>query len=237
MSHLEQPPAAQTRRIRTPRAVTSRARSADAKADRRAAILGVARLRGATMAFADLTMHAIAADAGVTKGTLYLYFPTKEHLFLALLDVELAAWFDIVDPTLTAGGRWSAERAIDVLADSLVTQPLLTRLLAILEGVLERNIDLETAIAFKERLLARTQHTATLLERCLPQLSRGDGLLFLLQVRALLVGLQLMCEPSPIIDEAFAARPALAPFQLDFATQVRAGITALLRGTLLTSSR
>jgi AcrR family transcriptional regulator len=182
-------------------------------------------------------MNAIAADAGVTKGTLYLYFPTKEHLFLALLDEDLAVWFDAVESAFGADGSWTPERTIDALAESLLAQPLLTRLLAILEGVLERNIDLETAIVFKERLLDRTQHTATLLERCLPQLGAGNGLLVLLHVRALLVGLQLMCEPSPTIVEAFAARPGLAPFQLDFATHVRTGIAAILRGTLLTSSR
>src|SRR5204863_8227130 len=56
-------------------------------------------LRAATDVFSAREFHAVpvedvAVAAGVGKGTLYLYFPTKEHLFYATildaLDVLLA---------------------------------------------------------------------------------------------------------------------------------------------------
>jgi AcrR family transcriptional regulator len=54
-------------------------------AEIRAAALACFAERG----FAATRMEDIAARAGVTKGTLYLYFPTKEELFKALVRTEL----------------------------------------------------------------------------------------------------------------------------------------------------
>ena len=43
--------------------------------------------------YADITMDRIAERAGVAKGTLYLYFRTKEALFLSLYEDRLGAWY------------------------------------------------------------------------------------------------------------------------------------------------
>ena len=36
--------------------------------------------------YAEATVAAITREAGVAKGTFYLYFPTKAHLLVALRD-------------------------------------------------------------------------------------------------------------------------------------------------------
>src|SRR5438094_6500071 len=54
-------------------------------AEIRAAALDCFAERG----FAATRLEDIAARAGVTKGTLYLYFPSKEELFKALVRSEL----------------------------------------------------------------------------------------------------------------------------------------------------
>ena len=41
-----------------------------------------------------VVMDEVARKAGVAKGTLYLYFRTKEELFLGLLERAFEAWFD-----------------------------------------------------------------------------------------------------------------------------------------------
>jgi AcrR family transcriptional regulator len=218
-----------------PTAGPTRARSSAAKADRHASIIQAARALAGQTPFADLTMDAVAAHAQVTKGTLYLYFPTKEQLFLAVLQVELSAWFDAVNAELQRGGEWSAERVTALLTESFTTRPTFLKLLAILESVLERNITLDTAIAFKQALLARSVTTAQLLERRTPGLPTGEGLPVLLRIRALLVGLHVMTDPSPIVLQAFATEAALRPFQLTLATELQRGISALLRGAIFAS--
>jgi AcrR family transcriptional regulator len=52
---------------------------------RRLAILGAARKVFASQGYADTVVDDIAAQAGIGKGTLYLYFPSKEQIYLAAL--------------------------------------------------------------------------------------------------------------------------------------------------------
>jgi TetR/AcrR family transcriptional repressor of mexJK operon len=40
--------------------------------------------------FEGASVDEIARDAGVSKATLYSYFPDKQHLFLAVLETECA---------------------------------------------------------------------------------------------------------------------------------------------------
>jgi AcrR family transcriptional regulator len=54
-------------------------------------------------AYADLSMSAIAREAGISKALLYHYFPSKQAFFVATLEqqaAELAARVDDVDPSL-----------------------------------------------------------------------------------------------------------------------------------------
>jgi AcrR family transcriptional regulator len=59
------------------------------KAARPAEILSAALDCFAERGFAATRLEDVAARAGVTKGTLYLYFPGKEALFKALVRLEL----------------------------------------------------------------------------------------------------------------------------------------------------
>ncbi len=181
-------------------------------------------------------MASIAADVGLTKGTLYLYFQTKEELFLALLDALMQEWYDDVDGWLAVRRPRTLADVGAMLADAFLARPDLTRLLAILESVLEQNIPFETAVAFKRTTLVRTARTGALLESALEALPTGAGIGVLLRCRALLVGLQVMAHPSPVVMSAFAAHPELAPFQIDFPREVRIGIAALLAGALASPS-
>src|SRR3979409_1582850 len=52
---------------------------------RRLAILQAARTVFASQGYADTVVDDIAAEAGIGKGTLYLYFPSKEQIYLAAL--------------------------------------------------------------------------------------------------------------------------------------------------------
>ena len=60
------------------------------KPDRPAEIIAAALLVFAEKGFAAAKLDDIAARAGVSKGSLYLYFATKEELFRAVVDKALA---------------------------------------------------------------------------------------------------------------------------------------------------
>jgi AcrR family transcriptional regulator len=52
---------------------------------RRCAILQAARTVFASQGYANTIVDDIATEAGIAKGTLYLYFPSKEQIYLAAL--------------------------------------------------------------------------------------------------------------------------------------------------------
>jgi AcrR family transcriptional regulator len=56
------------------------------RAERRAAIIAAATGLFAELGYASCEMERVAAELKVAKGTLYLYFPSKEELFYACVD-------------------------------------------------------------------------------------------------------------------------------------------------------
>lgn len=63
----------------------------DRRAQRRGAILAAATQLFAEAGYAGCEMDRLAAELHVAKGTLYLYFPSKEELFYACVDGGMQA--------------------------------------------------------------------------------------------------------------------------------------------------
>ena len=207
-----------------------RARKEEDKLARREAILAVAARSLGRRQYARVTMAEIAERCGLAKGTLYLYFSTKEELFLAALEVEVAAWFDAISEELITRGRTDPRTFAEVVAHTLTTRETLTDLLPLLHTVLEQNIDSETALRFKRMLRDKLVAGAAVVERSLP-LHPGDGVRLLLRTHAVVVGLRQMADPPPAIAEVLA-RPELHPLQIDFEQELLDSLTALVRGML-----
>src|SRR5262245_66371595 len=74
------------------------------KADRPAETLDAALDCFAERGFAATRMDDVAARAGVTKGTVYLYFKTKEDLFKALVRSQLLPNLEHVEAEAARGG-------------------------------------------------------------------------------------------------------------------------------------
>jgi len=175
-------------------------------------------------------MAGVAAEAGLAKGTLYLYFRTKEELFLALLERALEHWLDALDAAFTAGQGWMPASALaDLFARSLAQRPLLRHLLARQGPVLEYNLDPERALRFKWRVVGRLASTGTLLERRTVFLRPGDGTRLLLTLQALAAGIQSLAEPAPVVAGVLDA-PGLEVLRIDFAREYRSAAGALLTG-------
>jgi AcrR family transcriptional regulator len=65
------------------------------------------------------SVDAIARDAGVSKATLYSYFPDKQHLFLAVLESECAQQAEV--EFLMDAGELSVEETLHVICKTLIT--------------------------------------------------------------------------------------------------------------------
>ena len=199
---------------------------------RRQAILTGALQLFQEVSYPALRMTDLAQRLGLGKGTLYLYFPTKESLFLAMLVAEMGTWFDQAAQGLEATPKGSDPVAVaERLVLELVRRPLLPKLQALLHGVLEQNIPVAEALAFARFLQAGVVRVGERLERVLPDLARGLGPLYLIRFHGLVIGSQLMAARPPAVRAALQD-PDMALFDFNFESVMRGTAVDLLLGML-----
>ncbi|MBL4907264.1 MAG: TetR family transcriptional regulator [Sneathiella sp.] len=215
--------------------VVKRAINDRQKEARREAILKGARDLFTEAGFFDVSMAMIAKHSGLAKGTVYLYFKTKEEIFLALSTEELEAWLDDFDSRLTvlAGPIENAE-FLDILQRSFEGRTAMQRLLSLLHLVLEKNITYEEAFCFKQNLIRRTDFTGKLIEKALPYLSCGQGISVLTLLQCLVVGWVQMSDHSPVIEKVLE-HPQMAPFKFDLQKNLFESLSLLLAGLKATA--
>jgi len=210
-----------------------RALRPDQKERRRQTILAGAAHLFAVVRYQDLRMADLARQLGLGKGTLYLYFPTKESLFLAVLQAEMDAWFKGaaarlettplgVEPSLVAQG----------LVRELLDRPLLPSLQALVHGVLEQNVPQEEARAFARFLQDGVTRVGACLERVIPALSPGQGGAFLLRFYGLVIGTRLMSSRPPPVQEALRD-PQLHVFDFTFEGMFMGAVVDMMNGMLM----
>jgi AcrR family transcriptional regulator len=207
-----------------------RATNEEDKLEKRQVILTAAMQTFKKTSYSEVTMSAVALKAKLAKGTLFLYFPTKEEMFLALMEEQLTEWFDVVDTELDSlTSKSSISTVASLVADSLQERIEFTRLLAIHSTILEQNVSYESIFKHKQIILQRLAGTGARLERSLPFLKAGKGAHVILQCQALVVGLWHLTDPSPIARKVIE-KEELSAFDLDFNSEFQNILTSLLYG-------
>jgi AcrR family transcriptional regulator len=206
-----------------------RARRAEDKAARRSAILETARAMFEESRFESIKMSDVAERSGLAKGTVFLYFPTKEALFLDLVEEDMGEWIAALVEELEAGGRWSAARVARAFARTLLEREAFTRLLPLIDNVLETNVAVERIADFKRTLLQRMARVALLLEKRLDALAPGDGAPLLIRIYALVVGLRQLTDPCASAVRAMED-PSLSPLVIEFEAHLEEALIALVAG-------
>ena len=182
--------------------------------------------------YPDLRMTDLARRLGLGKGTLYLYFPAKESLFLAVLQAEMGAWFEHAARRLAATPAGSPPIPVaEGLVQELVARPLLPKLQALLHGVLEQNVPVAEAADFARFLQGGVSRVGGRLEWVLPGLPRGQGAVYLIRFHGLVMGSQLMAARPPTVRAAIQGQD-MAIFDFSFEDVLRGAAVDLLLGML-----
>lgn len=210
--------------------IQRRARQVHQKEERRRAILTAALALFKSSTFQAITMAEIAQKSQLGKGTIFIYFRTKEELFLTLTEEGLLGFFEAMDEALGSSKVPLEARSVTTLVvEALESSPQLPRLLSILHTVLEHNADRLTILRFKEFLANRTARTARTLEHRLPILGPGQGLELMFQIHALALGACQVSDPAPLVKELLKA-PGLHIFDIAFRPFFERSLVALVRG-------
>ncbi|MEW9899684.1 TetR family transcriptional regulator [Chitinivorax sp. PXF-14] len=176
----------------------------------------------------------IADASGLAKGTVYLYFRTKEEIFLALLDEGFHSLLDTAASLLATDGL-SPEQLVDGFVDRYLaffrSRPHFLRLAAMTNSVIEQNLDPPVAVEFKLGLVHALRRAGELAEQRLPGLASGDGGRLLLRVYALTLGLwQMLDWPENV--RTLLADDQFQVLRPDFFDELDQALRQLLRGAL-----
>jgi len=135
-----------------------RARSLEEKSFRRQQILDAASALFAEVGYEGFSVALLASKAGIVKGTLYLYFKTREEVFLALYDQSLNRWSEKFIQRLPESLE---DRAFcELLYETAFGDPLYVPLQARLEKVIEHNVSLDCLLLSKRNFLQEVDRLA-----------------------------------------------------------------------------
>src|SRR6266478_3761221 len=99
----------------------------------------------------------VADEAGLAKGTVYLYFASKEELLLAVHERNVDEFFAAFNALLDRAAPVTLDDLIAVTYEHIVRPPLFLPLAARCFALMAQSIPAEAAAAFRERMAARLE--------------------------------------------------------------------------------
>jgi len=216
--------------------IRQRAIQAEDKLERHRAILDAAARLLVRSPERIASMADVADEAGLAKGTVYLYFPSKEELLLAVHERNIDGFFRALVERLERDDRVAMTDVLALTREHMVDPPLFLPLAARCLGLMAQSVPAEAALAFKQRMGERITKAGAGLERHFRELQPGQGVALLRHSYALIIGLWQMSAQSA---EHRFGRPATtgpgdAPPIFDFAypAELDRALTALWNGTI-----
>ena len=137
-----------------------RARSETEKLEREGSILTATEMLLRQSDYGSMTMQAVATAAGLAKGTLYLYFTSRESLVLAVHGRLFDRWIDrfaVHQPELADFDRFCRDFARHYADD-----PLFLQLAGFANALFEPQLDREAYIKSKRGMARRVKRLAGL---------------------------------------------------------------------------
>ncbi len=211
-------------------AVKQRAIADGDKEERRNALLDAAEALFLEHPDRMASVAEVAQAAGLAKGTVYLYFPSKEEMLLALHERHTGDFFAALMKCLDRR-RTGFDEIWATTRDNLVRRPGYLSLSSRCFGLMDRDIPTEAAIAFKIRVGQALAQAGAGLERHFPALGAGGGVTLLQHSYGLVFGLWQLMHPIERFGTAME-RAELAMFRRDYERELEQALRALWAGTM-----
>ena len=139
-------------------AINRRARSAEQKALRRQALLDAAEKYFLETGYEAFSMNQLAKKTGIVKGTIYLYFKTREELFLTLYEQSLIRWSQVFIGYLS--NAMTSKAYAQTLYNTALADGTFLPLLIRLEHVIEHNVEIPRLIKSKRVFIRQVEVVA-----------------------------------------------------------------------------
>jgi AcrR family transcriptional regulator len=177
--------------------VRTRAVDAAEKLARRETLLDAAdRLFTKTQTLANVA--EVAKEAGLAKGTVYLYFETKEAIYLALHMRKVEEFFTALIARLQNKTKFSFIQMFQIANQYMIADKNYMPLCACCMGFGENLVNPATGAHFQEQLSVWLSRSGRGLESHFKKLKVGDGVRLLNHSYGLMIGMfHLLGERSP----------------------------------------
>lgn len=213
--------------------IRQRAVQAEDKEERRHAILDAAERLLVRSPERVANVAEVADEAGLAKGTVYLYFASKEELLLALHERNSSRFFAALQSRLDQEQTVSIDEMLELTARHILEVPTYLPLATRCLGLLETEIPAAAAAAYLARMTERLRNAGAGVEKHFPALQPGEGVALLHQSYALMLGMWQLSSARG------AGEPGLAcPIsRLDYPQELGIALRALWRGTIAVRER
>ena len=208
--------------------ITQRLRAIDdnEKAARRQSILDAAKVLFLEDTSGLPSVISIARKAGLAKGTVYLYFRTKEEIFLAILTEDYETL--MVEVIALLDNPSSPDELVNNLISTLIgfldANPRFMPLASMASSVLEKNVNIEIVGQFKLMLADRINKVDEHFLLAFPHFKKGQCGSLLLHTNALSLGLwQMQSWPDklkPLLNE-FPFNTVVPDFKKDLTLSLK----------------
>ncbi len=189
-----------------------RALDGDDKEARRQTILDAAQ-----RLFADRHELANVADvaesAGLAKGTVYLYFQTKEEIYLALHLRHVEHFFTTLISRMNSGQQFVFPEMMALAGEHLLNAPTYMPLGAVCMGFSGDAVPLEAAKNFQTNMTRWLLTAGEGLERHFTKLAPGEGVRLLKHSYAMMIGLHGLMRGEQTNDPKCPILPGMGTYQ------------------------
>lgn len=169
------------------------------------------------------TTSQISKHCDISKGALYLYFKTKEEIFLAIVEEHLLEWLDIfnIQALLQARQTLDDKLLITMIEKScthLSSNPTFMQLASMSSSVIEPNVDSTILLEHKNVVGRKITQLSQDIANNLKPVSSGQAAALILRTYAILLGLWQVCSTESL---ARAKSSGLSPLTPEFDSTAR----------------
>ena len=168
--------------------------------------------------FKETTIKDIGKAITLTRTGIYIYFETKEEIFLALLGREYDAWVSEMREIMARKTAMTRNDVAEVLAGTLTNHPRLLRLLSMNLYEMEANSRPERLVEFKKSFGASLETVDLLLQQYVSDMNEDQRRKFIYAFFPFIYGIY---PYTSVTEKQMAAmREAGIPYQYQSAFEL-----------------
>lgn len=148
------------------------------------------------------TVSEIAKRCGIAKGTVYIYFSTKEQIFLNIIEELFTEFIKSADTFVlnSIKSEHPIESIVNDLCDYSAENRTMVNLAGMSNSIIEHNIDIDSAYEYKKNIQIQLFGLGETMQKTLGYDKIFSSSLFL-RTYAIILGVWQLCNPPKKVQQ------------------------------------